>query len=624
MYRKSNSLSFIAMAAAVALLVLLAFIPAWAQNPVPPTAREAAASPAFAPKLHPATRPATNKPRAVTSAGRPSPQDGVLYENGPVNGSTDAWTINFGYVVSDTFYASVAGSVGSFDIYVWEFPGDVLSSLQWSITSSPNGGTVYGSGWVSNLTDRFISTNQYGYNIDQISATIQGAPVPSGISWLNLFNATVPSGDPVFWDENSGVGCHSNGCPSQAYESAAGTIPSEAFDINGGCRDGCPSCFQSGENLEIIYNFTGKEGGIWGAGGPWAGVVTDAAGNVYGAVGDIVYQIVSTTQGWLFNTLYNFNGGTLSYAPIIGPDRALYGAAWDNSGRNGFVYSLRPSPTPCVSSSCPWIESVVSHPFGNNDIANPGGLVFDQEGNLYGTTTSGGAYGKGAVFELTPSGGNWTETILYSFTGGNDGNGPESLLVGIDGNLYGTTGWGGAYSSGVVFQLVRPPSGGNWTENVIYSFTGGSDGGGPYSLVQDGVGDLYGLAGSVLEFMLTPSRGNWVFSVVGSFGTNWSSWSTTYLAVDAIGDVYWANGWYELGCGDNCASPMDVAAGGVGVLGPPPIRGGGALWGSGWDIFFPSGALGVDANGNVYGTTGGGGAYGCGKYGKGTVWKVSH
>ena len=64
------------------------------------------------------------------------------------------------------------GSSG-FDIYVWEFPGDSLTSLQWSITSGPNGGTVYGSGTISgsNLTDTFISTNQYGYDIDKISAT---------------------------------------------------------------------------------------------------------------------------------------------------------------------------------------------------------------------------------------------------------------------------------------------------------------------------------------------------------------------------------------------------------------------------------------------------------------------
>ena len=73
------------------------------------------------------------------------------------------------------------------------------------------------------------------------------------------------------------------------------------------------------------------------------------------------------------------------------------------------------------------------------------GNGFDQAGNLYGFSGSGGAYGKGAVFELTPSPGGWTETILYSFTGGSDGGGPDSLLVGRDGNLYGAGG-GGAYA----------------------------------------------------------------------------------------------------------------------------------------------------------------------------------
>jgi len=625
---RSSILFTLALIAAIVLIVLLAAFPAWAQNPVPPTAREAAALPGYAAKLHPATPPAMNKLRAAlgTRTGRPSPQNGgVIYDNGPVNGTTDAWTINFGYIVSDSLVAG-GTTVTGFDLGVWEFPGDTLSSVDWSITTQPNGGTVLGSGTVngSSLKDTFISTNQYGYDIDKISATNLNVAVTQGNTyWVNVQNASVPSGDPVYWDENSG--------PSQAYESAVGTIPSEAFDITGnGCRDGCPSCFQSGGNLQIIYNFTGNEGGFWGAGGPWTGVVADAAGNVYGAIGDIVYQVVSTTQGWLFNTLYTFNGGTFSYAPIIGPDRALYGAAWDNSGHNGFVYSLRPSPTPCASSSCPWIESLVYEPFGNNDVANPGGLVFDPEGSLYGTTLTGGAYGKGAVFELTPSGGNWTETVLYSFTGGSDGNSPGSLVVGIDGNLYGTTTWGGAYNAGAVFQLVRPPSRGNWTENVIYSFTGGSDGGNPNGLVQDGVGDLYGLAGytydngGLEEFLLSPSRGSWVFSAVGSFGTFWSySWSTA-LAVDAIGDVYWANGRYDRGCGDNCTSPMDVAEGGLGMLRPAPTHGSATLWDSGSDTFSPTGALGLDANRNVYGTTGGGGAYGCGKYGKGTVWKVTH
>jgi hypothetical protein len=154
------------------------------------------------------------------------------YDNGPINGTTDAWTINFGYIVSDTFVQDY-GRVSGFEFGVWEFPGDHLTSVQWSITSGENSGTVYGSG-TANVTDTFISVNQYGYNIDKI--TVGGLFVdvnPGTQYWLNLQNATVPSGNPVFWDENSGQGCASNDCPSQASESAVGTIPSESFTILG-------------------------------------------------------------------------------------------------------------------------------------------------------------------------------------------------------------------------------------------------------------------------------------------------------------------------------------------------------------------------------------------------------
>ena len=84
----------------------------------------------------------------------------VLYENGPINGTTDAWTINFGYVVSDSFVYYGYG-VSGFQLGVWEFPGDTMSSVDWFITSAENGGTVYGSGTASggNLTDQFISSN---------------------------------------------------------------------------------------------------------------------------------------------------------------------------------------------------------------------------------------------------------------------------------------------------------------------------------------------------------------------------------------------------------------------------------------------------------------------------------
>ncbi len=161
-----------------------------------------------------------------------------LYDNGSINGTTDAWTINFGYVVSNNFKCckSLDGSGSSpagatmtgFEFGAWEFPGDVLSSVDWSVTTAENGGTVIGSGTASglNLTDQFVSSNQFGYDIDHITVTGLDVALASDTTyWLNLQNATVPSGDPVYWDENSG--------PSSASESSVGTIPSEAFTIDG-------------------------------------------------------------------------------------------------------------------------------------------------------------------------------------------------------------------------------------------------------------------------------------------------------------------------------------------------------------------------------------------------------
>ena len=157
-----------------------------------------------------------------------------IYDNGPINGTTDAWTINFGYIVSDS-YVSDGSTVTRFLFGVWEFPGDTMTSVQWSITSGENSGTTFGSGTASvgsNLTDKFISTNQFGYDIDVITVTgLNVNQVGGSTYWLNLQNAAVPSGDPVFWDENSGAGCKSNGCPSMASESTVGTIASEAFTL---------------------------------------------------------------------------------------------------------------------------------------------------------------------------------------------------------------------------------------------------------------------------------------------------------------------------------------------------------------------------------------------------------
>jgi hypothetical protein len=105
-------------------------------------------------------------------------------------------------------------------------------SVDWSITSQENGGTVYGDG-TANVTQQFISTNAFGYWEYEVTATGLNVGLTTGTYWLNLQNAVVSNGDPVYWDENSGAGCNSPGCPSQASESAVGTIPSESFDIAG-------------------------------------------------------------------------------------------------------------------------------------------------------------------------------------------------------------------------------------------------------------------------------------------------------------------------------------------------------------------------------------------------------
>ena len=211
-----------------------------------------------------------------------------------------------------------------------------------------------------------------------------------------------------------------------------GTIPSEAFDITGGGSDSFP-CFDEsyGGGVKVIHDF----GGYKDSASP-SGVTIDKAGNLYGATypqvgSSSVYKLAQAGSGWVLNYLYKFLGGDQgTYASVIvGPNGLVYGSA-DGGLQNcngkdcGFVFDLRPWPSACLTSTCGWMEDVLYQFTGLNDAYSGTNLVSDQVGNLYGTSQNGGAQGKGAVFELTPSGGGWTETILYSFTGGSDGANP--------------------------------------------------------------------------------------------------------------------------------------------------------------------------------------------------------
>jgi len=156
-----------------------------------------------------------------------------LYSNGPINGNTDAWTVNFGFIVSDTFTLNNGRdiTVTGASFGMWLFPGDTLTSAEITITSAENGGTIYYD-QVDSFTQSGCVANQFGFNVCTETTTFSGPSLNQGTYWINLQNASVPNGDPVYWDENSG--------PSMASENSVGSIPSEAFTVYGDC-EGCTS-----------------------------------------------------------------------------------------------------------------------------------------------------------------------------------------------------------------------------------------------------------------------------------------------------------------------------------------------------------------------------------------------
>ncbi len=147
----------------------------------------------------------------------------TLYSNGPVNGTADGWTINFGFAVTDSFTCASDCTVQDFHIGVWLFPGDVLGSVDAAFGSSSYGGT-FNTYNVSSSTD--LGVNQFGYDVQIASFDVANIDLSAGTNWITLQNAVETQfGDPVYWDENSG--------PSQAFENSLGSIASEAFTITG-------------------------------------------------------------------------------------------------------------------------------------------------------------------------------------------------------------------------------------------------------------------------------------------------------------------------------------------------------------------------------------------------------
>ena len=235
----------------------------------------------------------------------------------------------------------------------------------------------------------------------------------------------------------------------------------------------------------VLYRFTGGSDGNW----PQLGDLSfDHSGNVYGTTPRTVYEVVHSNGTWTFNLLFAFtqeDGGCCSFSGVIFDQAGnLYGTTYAGGDGYGVVFELSPS-------AGGWTYNQL-HSFNvGTDGGEPqGNLIFDQQGSLYGTTPQGGAGNAGTVYELTPSSGDFL--VLHTFYGGVQQEGPyDAVVFDANGNLYGTTYGGGSHDRGNVFKLT--PSGSGWIYQSLYDFTGGSDGGTPEDkLIVDASGNLYG------------------------------------------------------------------------------------------------------------------------------------
>jgi uncharacterized repeat protein (TIGR03803 family) len=386
------------------------------------------------------------------------------------------------------------------------------------------------------------------------------------------------------------------------------------------------------EKVLHSFDYNGRDGRA-----PYSNLIFDAKGNLYGtttlrfaALSDLALVPVHAT-GQNEQVLYGFTSEPNGIAPIAGlvQDKAgaLYGTLPEGGQyAGGTVFKLTP-PTKAASS---WTETTIySFPATLNDGADPvdrGSLVFDKAGNLYGTTEAKGEFGYGTVFELTPptSGETWTEAILYSFGSGADAESPASGLTIAGGLLYGTTYYGGKSGAGAVFKVTPPrKAGGAWTETVLYSFTGGSDGGGPSaSPAVSSSGVLYGTAGTgglygngVVYELSPPAEGSteWTETVLHNFpeGKDDGLSPSAAVILDKQGNLYGttsaSSGPFPYGLVFELASPTWEET----ILYNFTDRSDGE---------YPQGALTLDSGGALYGTTTGSGEQGGNQ---GSVFKLS-
>ena len=397
------------------------------------------------------------------------------------------------------------------------------------------------------------------------------------------------------------------------------------------------------QTFKVIYNFTGGvDGGYPG------GLTLDRAGNLYGTAAGrdpqggcppsypcgTVFKLTPTGSGWFFTPLHIFQGGSdgigVGGRVVFGPDGSLYGTAGGGGVGCppygcGIIFKLNPPASPPKNTRWPWTETVLYRFNGDVGQGAAGDLVFDHAGNIYGTAGTGGP-GFGSVFELTPANGGWAISLLYTFNGPNGAVPEGGVIFDNQGNLYGTAQQGGALlqcggsGCGTVYRLS--PSGNGWSGTVLYTFQSFQDYVGAWpsaGLIFDQAGNLYGTTSTSFNaggtvFMMSPANGGWPLTVLYDLPGLGQVWvpegPVASLLMDAAGNLYGTTlygGAYDYGS--------------VFKLSP---SGGGWTYTSLHDFTCcsdgvdPRSNVVVDANGNLYGTAQGGGAYGWG-----VVWEIT-
>jgi uncharacterized repeat protein (TIGR03803 family) len=327
-------------------------------------------------------------------------------------------------------------------------------------------------------------------------------------------------------------GIHGSGTVFQLAPSGSGWTHTVLYSFTGGADGGEP---YKGVTLDA-------QGNLYGT------AVTGGGGACEGGCG-VVYKLTNSAGVWTQSVIHAFTGGNDGAGPgspvAFDKHGNLYGTT-PTGGAKGFgvVYEMKPGPNGS------WNLSVIHTFTGGTD--GLGGsasrLLLDAVGNVYGVNTVGGENGFGNVYELTHSGGKWQLTTLYSFKDQPDGASPYGgVIFDKSGNLYGTTYYAGANDVGTVYKLTH--SNGAWSESVLYNFKGGSDGDSPIStLVSDAKGNLYGTTsdggaatcGCGTIFRMTEgSVGVWTESVVYRFpGTPKPGFAYNGMVSDGKGNFY--------------------------------------------------------------------------------------